>query len=424
MFDQNRASIAQRLYALFSNYDDYGPFSNDAWGIEGHNTSSDSLESLHDTIHNLAGGGGISDNYQKGHMSYIQWSAFDPVFFLHHAMVDRIFALWQTLHPDTWITPTPAKRATYTTRRKEIEDASTALTPFFSHENGTFWTSDGVRDHTIFGYTYPELVQGGTESRVKQAINRLYGINSPATLFLRELRASGVKGNREMVKVAELCQHNVTAICPLTGSIFHGNQYREWFANVRVGRDVLLGPFSIHFFLGPPPEDPRAWTSAANHVGMMGVFAHEDHTSRLWKMRKMRRTRRRRRSDEDGHGHDDDDHGHDEDRSHDDDRDRHDGQADDHDDGHDIVSGTVPLTAALVKKVIAGELESLEPEHVHPYLQKNLERRVLGPFGTSVTGMECVRELRITVVSSIVSAPFSEDELPEWGSGKVHLQVC
>lgn len=53
----------------------------------------DSIESVHDQIHGLAGSG--------GHMSYIEYSAFDPIFFLHHAMIDRCFAMWQALNPNS-----------------------------------------------------------------------------------------------------------------------------------------------------------------------------------------------------------------------------------------------------------------------------------------------------------------------------------
>lgn len=39
-------------------------------------------------------------------MQYPEVAGFDPIFWLHHANVDRIFALWQALYPDSYITPT------------------------------------------------------------------------------------------------------------------------------------------------------------------------------------------------------------------------------------------------------------------------------------------------------------------------------
>jgi tyrosinase len=47
------------------------------------------LESYHDQVHVWVG----------GTMAEIPFAAYDPVFFAHHAMVDRIWRLWQLRHP-------------------------------------------------------------------------------------------------------------------------------------------------------------------------------------------------------------------------------------------------------------------------------------------------------------------------------------
>lgn len=54
------------------------------------------IEVLHNAIHNAAGGKGSQ-------LSTTEFAAFDPVFWLHHANLDRIFALWQTLHSQATI---------------------------------------------------------------------------------------------------------------------------------------------------------------------------------------------------------------------------------------------------------------------------------------------------------------------------------
>lgn len=35
----------------------------------------------------------------------IFFSAFDPIFFLVHARVDRLLSLWFSLNPDVWVSP-------------------------------------------------------------------------------------------------------------------------------------------------------------------------------------------------------------------------------------------------------------------------------------------------------------------------------
>ncbi|KAK4034166.1 DNA-directed RNA polymerase I subunit RPA2 [Parachaetomium inaequale] len=383
--DQNRASLAQRLYSLFSNNDNYTTFSNNALG------RSDSIESLHDTIHSLVGGLGPSQPAaQPGHMAYIQWSAFDPVFFLHHCTVDRILAIWQAVHPTTWVPSSQALLNSYTTRRGQPINASTALTPFFSDDNGTFWTSDSVRDHTKFGYTYAELLRGPSTTpsnnnmavaaqvrTTKQAVNRMYGSFSPASLFLKELRAQGFKTSHKTAKPAAAPHYSLTESKIFAGA--DGDRYHEWTAHVRVDKQALDRVSSINFFLGGDDDAPES-----THVGTMGVFTaarYRDPTQELEM------------------GMD-----------------------------HDVpVSGTVPLTAALVKKVAEGELAGLEPEQVEPYLRAHLKRVMLGSKGEVVAagaGEECVEGVGIEVVCSEVAAPWSEEELPQWGEGRVQFEMC
>jgi tyrosinase len=47
------------------------------------------LEQIHDAVHVWTG----------GTMSEIPFAAYDPLFFAHHAMIDRIWRLWQLRHP-------------------------------------------------------------------------------------------------------------------------------------------------------------------------------------------------------------------------------------------------------------------------------------------------------------------------------------
>lgn len=46
------------------------------------------LDSIHGAIHVWVG----------GHMTQIDYAAFDPIFWAHHAMVDRIWRIWQNRH--------------------------------------------------------------------------------------------------------------------------------------------------------------------------------------------------------------------------------------------------------------------------------------------------------------------------------------
>ena len=47
------------------------------------------LEELHNRVHIWVG----------GHMGQIPFAAYDPIFWAHHTMIDRIWRLWQLRHP-------------------------------------------------------------------------------------------------------------------------------------------------------------------------------------------------------------------------------------------------------------------------------------------------------------------------------------
>lgn len=355
----NLVSFQQRLYNLFSNYGNYSTFSNEGWFEDQSNTTYDSLESLHDTIHNIAGG-------SSGHMAYIPFSAFDPIFFLHHANVDRLFAMWQALYPTSWIEPTPASMISYTTYAGQIQDSKTPLTPFYAKADGTFWTSDMVRDPKVLGYSYAEVagssLTGGkankkVQSRIRSTINKLYGQPSPASLAIKWRGQMGLKPGMHVPRPSSL--------------IDDSGKYREWIANIRVDKQALDGPFFIHFFLDALPNDSSTWAFAPNLAGTMSVWAAPATMPGMWM-------------------------------------------------GNLHITGTVPLTAVLKNKVLKGDLASLEAGVIEPYLKKSLRVGVVRGDGM-VVDVRSVSSLRVSVVSGRVRAPVSAEELPAWDGVKSHF---
>lgn len=74
--DANSKNQRQRTYQMLAMQTDYYNISNNRAHISPV-TVADSLESVHDTLHNTVGSG--------GHMSKTQYSSFDPIFWLLHA---------------------------------------------------------------------------------------------------------------------------------------------------------------------------------------------------------------------------------------------------------------------------------------------------------------------------------------------------
>lgn len=333
------------------------------------NGSFDSVESIHDSVHTV--GGGV-----WGHLAIIAYSAFDPLFFLHHTNIDRIFAIWQAIHNDSYVVPTAAVYASHTQMQGDIEDINTPLQPFFVNDT-SFWTSTTVRDHEIFGYTYPET-DNKTRDEVVAAVNRLYTDYSPATMAIRRNRTSRVHTHRTVDNQGFKASgpqhaHRSTALAwghgreeylP-TDVVFKtspsGQYYREWIANIEVKKHALSTSFSLYLFMGDIPEDSSSWQTSDALVGSLGILAGRSMGAESGK-----------------------------------------------------VTGTIPLTSALMRMITEKRVQSLDIEDVKPFLQSVLRLGVARMDGTVVGTFE-VEGLGVSVVSAAVTIPATEHELPRWG---------
>ncbi|TVY38862.1 Tyrosinase [Lachnellula subtilissima] len=236
--DNNAATFRSRLYNLFGAYHNYSTFSNTGWYPDNTDADYDSIEGVHDQIHALVGSG--------GHMSVTDYSAFDPLFMLHHANIDRLFAMWQVINPDSYVVPTPATADTYNFKAGDTLDSQSILTPFHD-TSGNYWNSDTARDTHTFGYSYPET-NGGSDVDVKdqvlKAVNALYG----------DKTTNGTDGNNTPQRRDAVVNH------------------REWIVNLKADKHALNGSFFVHIFLGDFGSDPTGWSFEPNLVGTWAVL--------------------------------------------------------------------------------------------------------------------------------------------------------
>lgn len=135
-----------------------------------------SLENPHGAVHVAIGGA-------YGHMSQLSYAAFDPTFWLHHANVDRLFAMWQAIYPDVWMLPESDLIGTFTIVPGTSDTSASPLTPFYQADGETPWTSDAARFTSAFGYSYPSvpdvIITNATElsANVTATVNALYNPN-------------------------------------------------------------------------------------------------------------------------------------------------------------------------------------------------------------------------------------------------------
>lgn len=135
-----------------------------------------------DALHDAIGGG--------GHMSALDVSAFDPIFWLHHCNVDRLRAIWGALNPNSYVEPGAVGRDSFIAKRGTIEDVNTQLKPFWDGSGTKFWNSTGVKETTTFNYAYPETQKwkfanvADYQRNVKSTIAQFYGTGNVVQDFI------------------------------------------------------------------------------------------------------------------------------------------------------------------------------------------------------------------------------------------------
>lgn len=177
-FGNLQQNLQDQVYQLLTACQDYLGFATDD---ASNNACANSIEGIHNTVHTVSGGAG-GNGVSGGHMTYLPLASFDPIFWIHHANVDRIFAMWHTVH-DAYGASQVAPHATWTIAAGSTQDANSPLMPFRKTVD-SYWTTNDIKDFEMtFKYTYPEFVVGADQSSATVAdfINRLYGANADVT---------------------------------------------------------------------------------------------------------------------------------------------------------------------------------------------------------------------------------------------------
>lgn len=156
------------------------------------NTAGLSFEYVHNKVHTGIGGGG--GFVSLGHMSAVSYSSFDPVFWLHHTNVDRLFALWEAVNPTSFLTPTVDSTGTFTIPIGTSDTVSSPLTPFTMGDGITPFTSTTSRFTKDFGYAYPEILDWTmNEDDLKKNVTAWINTHwAPATTTKNRRRAGNV----------------------------------------------------------------------------------------------------------------------------------------------------------------------------------------------------------------------------------------
>jgi tyrosinase len=361
-FNAQRISLRDRVFALFSSKQPWGAASTSAIGVRTDLSGSDSFESLHDAIHNTAGG------ETGGHMYFLDVSSFDPIFWLHHTNVDRLLAMYQLIVPNTYVSNGNINRPMAQWNEGEAKNSNTPLKPFTKDTAGNYYTSNDVKETRVLGYYYPET-SDRSYSQVARAVTNLYGGGARVLTKRQTDEHTGQYLGRPM---KEGDYHHVVEII--------ANKY------------AMEGSYTVHCFVGKPNGNSTSGNSTApypvsnstapynNSTGDADYDPSQDYTQQsnyvgsygiLGGMKA-------------GGGNA----------------------------SYPVMtSGTLPLTTCLQGKEYYGEIKSLKPEHVEPYLKENLYYKIVGINGE--LNADDIPDFHISVKCTKVTPPASEYDLPD-----------
>ena len=233
-----------------------------------YNTFSDQCESIHNTIHRQIG----------RTMGNVAWAAFDPIFWLHHANIDRLIAMYQVIYPRNLLQNAPAVRRygrDVPGNEGSLDTPDTRLHPFRRPNPGwPFFTSrdfdSGSTGIWRYHYGYPEIPCDSAMSASRLSANVVNAVN-------RLYRPPGV---RPLVsRAAELLPETLPSLhiraqseyAPLDSEIgFVRTEYNVRFfidyAEIRV-------PWTCHIFLGKVPGSITQYSTSPNRCGIFASFA-------------------------------------------------------------------------------------------------------------------------------------------------------
>jgi tyrosinase len=318
-------------------------------------------------------------------------AGFDPIFFLHHANVDRLLSLWSALNPGVWVSKGDAEDGTFTLKPEVPVDQNTDLTPFWNSQS-TFWPSSTLHDTAKLGYTYPDfkgLDMGNTaavQRAIQQRVNQLYGNQvfssfaalAPTTVaFAAPAGAAPQASGATPAGQGAPAEQGSSGQQPLSagfvippGAEINTNLF-DWAARIHFKKYELGGSFSVLLFLGEVPEDPEQWLVSPNMVGAHHAFVNTAAG---------RCANCRTQANQDL-----------------------------------VVEGFIPLNNGIANH---SGLGSLDPSVVSPYLQKELHWRVQKVDGTPAE----LTSLEVTVISTPLSLPPGA-EFPVPGDAQHHHHI-
>ncbi|KAF2999136.1 hypothetical protein E8E14_005792 [Neopestalotiopsis sp. 37M] len=379
-------SLQDKVYSVFAKTKDFDVMASTA-------NPGPSFEDPHNDVHNAAG----------TFMYNPLYSAFDPIFWLHHANVDRLYALWQAINYNTTYQSKPAAigSGTWAQPPGTQMTAESPLAPFYQPPPGysggsssrpqqaqaqtlfQFHTGKTTASLRTFGYTYPEindwsLSPDRTRQLVIRQVNALYGPN-----LVTPPRPLGPQSQPP----PPASPHQSGGSGPPSGSPSSRHRFRQ----NRERRDISSSSSDASSVSSAPPRQKRQKQKQRQYYVQVGVERSE--LSLPCEIRVL----------------------------------LGDGDGDGDDNNNTVVAGSAAIMALPPAGMTHAEIQlnrgierftpCVEDKTVVPLLEQRLRRD-----GTPIAA-DSVPSLTINVESVDVELPDSDDELPSYGPRTTYPKI-
>ncbi|KAH7232954.1 common central domain of tyrosinase-domain-containing protein [Fusarium tricinctum] len=317
--------------------------------------ASGSIEDFHGKYHAIIGG--------TGHMSFISTAAFDPIFWMHHCQIDRLFAIWQAANGDAhWFNELEPE---------DQEMGKLDLTPFRKWTPGDrvdakkqYWNSDLARKTADFGYIYPELADGQAGDTIRKGFAEKYEWSRRTTakpIFgtppddMRPIQVGDAQvfqytsdtSSGDLLKHPGFPVHEMQQQTVMAAMTSNPQYADDWYIDVVVERMFANGSYTIFYIIGDVQgESGEEWSSLPGFVGMSHILAAPSNVCENCARQ---------------------------------------------DEQRQLVTSTTPITSLLLDYAQIGELSSMEEDDVKQFLIKNLKWRVQTVAGEVLDPREMAR---------------------------------
>ncbi|RBQ80962.1 hypothetical protein FVER14953_10660 [Fusarium verticillioides] len=246
------------------------------------------LEEASGSIEDFHGGYHVTIGDPSGHMGSIATAAFDPIFWMHHCQIDRLFAIWQAANGDEhWFNELLLE--------EDQELATIDLTPFrksvSENKEKTYWTSNLSRETKTFGYTYPDTARGQTGDTIRKEFREKYEWSRRTTVKpvfgtppddMQPIQvgdaqvfqytsdtSSGDLLKNPGVPFHEMQQQTVMA------AMSSNTQYADdWYIDVVVERMLANGTYTIYYIIGDVQgQTGEEWSTLPGFAGLSHILA-------------------------------------------------------------------------------------------------------------------------------------------------------